>query len=163
MKPKQYRGRELGFTLVEIMVVVSIIAFLAASIVTAVTSARQKARDARRAADLGQMLKAMELYFDTNRGFPGGTVSGATQVPTDMDQFVATLPVSPEPADSGCTGTVAPSPATDANSYYYQPLGTPYTSNGKTVYPDYRYYFCIGGKTGDLNPGVHFISPAGMQ
>ena len=60
-----------GYTLVEILVVVAIIGFLAAAAVYAVNVARIKGRDAKRMADLEQIRKAMEIYYDDNKEYPG--------------------------------------------------------------------------------------------
>lgn len=70
-----------GYTLVEILVVISIIGFMAAAAVYAVNIARVKGRDARRMADLEVLRKAIELYYDDNKSYPiidGGARSSAT-------------------------------------------------------------------------------------
>ena len=53
-----------GFTLIELLVVISVIGLLASVILVSLNSARGKARDARRRADLRQISTAMELYYD---------------------------------------------------------------------------------------------------
>lgn len=80
MKKKQkqfgwFRQQESGFTLIELLVVLSIIAFIASSGLFATASASVKARDARRKADIAQLQKALELYYNTNGAYP---ISGAT-------------------------------------------------------------------------------------
>src|SRR3989344_8676386 len=60
-----------GFTLIELMVVMAILGILAGMIGMISGSARQKGRDARRKADLNQMAKAMEFYFNDNASYPG--------------------------------------------------------------------------------------------
>ncbi|MDD5071699.1 MAG: type II secretion system protein [Patescibacteria group bacterium] len=61
---------ENGFTLIELLVVISIIGFLATAVLVAFSSARLKARDARRRADLVQIQKALELYYDNKQTYP---------------------------------------------------------------------------------------------
>jgi len=56
--------KNLGFTLIELLVVISIIGFLATASLVAFNSARTKARDTRRKADLTQIRKALDLYYD---------------------------------------------------------------------------------------------------
>jgi prepilin-type N-terminal cleavage/methylation domain-containing protein len=58
MKNKQ------GFTLIELLVVISVISLLASVMLVALNNTRAKARDARRRADLAQMAKALEFYYD---------------------------------------------------------------------------------------------------
>ncbi len=66
-RTNQLRG---GFTLVELLVVVSIIGILASLSTVSVNIARVRARDAKRQADIAQVQLALYLYFDDNLHFP---------------------------------------------------------------------------------------------
>ena len=59
----------LGFTLIELMVVISIIGLLSSIILASLNAARAKARDIRRMQDLNQIRTAMFLYYDTNKNW----------------------------------------------------------------------------------------------
>ncbi|MDD3435410.1 MAG: prepilin-type N-terminal cleavage/methylation domain-containing protein, partial [Patescibacteria group bacterium] len=59
-----------GFTLVELLVVVAIIGILAAVSVVALNTARARARDSRRVADVRQMQTALELYYNDEGTYP---------------------------------------------------------------------------------------------
>ncbi|TSC76749.1 MAG: hypothetical protein G01um101433_675 [Parcubacteria group bacterium Gr01-1014_33] len=59
-----------GFTLVELLVTISIISVLASVVLTSVNSARAKARDARRLSDLKQYQLALEFYYDKYNSYP---------------------------------------------------------------------------------------------
>jgi len=68
--------RQKGFTLIELLVVISIIGLLASVVLVALNGARVKARDTKRKADISQLQKALELYYNENNQYPGS--GGAT-------------------------------------------------------------------------------------
>ncbi|HEU5114196.1 MAG TPA: type II secretion system protein [Candidatus Paceibacterota bacterium] len=53
-----------GFTLIELLVVISIISLLSSVVLSALNSARAKARDAKRVSEIGQLKLALEYYYD---------------------------------------------------------------------------------------------------
>lgn len=59
-----------GFTLIELLVVIAIIGLLSSVIIAPISSARVKARDARRIADLKQIRIALALYYDDFGYYP---------------------------------------------------------------------------------------------
>jgi len=95
MIQKMCKGKK-GFTLIEMLIVITIIALLASLILVGMGGARQKARDARRIADLHNVQNALELYFSKNGMYPTsianwdalitaltGAGVGISQVPKD--------------------------------------------------------------------------------
>lgn len=71
MKKKSHQNA--GFTLIELLVVISIIGLLSSIVLTSINSARVKARDARRLADIRQIVTVLQLYYDDNNAFPPTT------------------------------------------------------------------------------------------
>jgi prepilin-type N-terminal cleavage/methylation domain-containing protein len=59
-----------GFTLVELMVVISIMAVLSSITLVAVSSTRQTARDGYRLAQIRQIKTALELYYSAHGYYP---------------------------------------------------------------------------------------------
>ena len=59
-----------GFTLIELLVVISIIGLLSSIVLTSVNSARNKAKVARAAADLKQLVLVLNFYLDANGVYP---------------------------------------------------------------------------------------------
>ncbi len=66
-----------GFTLIELMVVIAIIAVLGAVIAPQVFKQIDKARSSRVVSDYSTMKTAAYSYFNDTRGWPGATTGGA--------------------------------------------------------------------------------------
>ena len=64
------RKYKKGFTLIELVVVMAIIAILAAAGLSSYTSTQKKGRDARRKSDLTQVSRALEFYYNDHGVFP---------------------------------------------------------------------------------------------
>lgn len=65
-----------GFTLVELLVVIAIIGLLSTIAIVSLGSARAKARDTKRIADMKQVATALEQYFSDQGGYPSVTTAG---------------------------------------------------------------------------------------
>lgn len=90
-KHKSHKSQK-GFTLVELLVVIAIIGILATLLLLQLGIARQRARDAKRIADVSQVRTASELYFDDSGQYPQVatfTALGALLVPKYMTQLPA--------------------------------------------------------------------------
>lgn len=94
-------GRK-GFTLIELLVVIAIIAILASLVLVSLSTARSKSRDAKRVAEIGQIRKALELYYDTNQTYPSTTPTGYSGDDAAIQLLTATglLPKTPIPPGS---------------------------------------------------------------
>ena len=56
-----------GFTLIELLVVISIIGILSSIVAISFIGARKDARNAKREADIRQIMTAMEFYLNDNK------------------------------------------------------------------------------------------------
>ena len=59
-----------GFTLIEVLIVVSIIGLLASIVLVGLGGFRARGADARRIVDLRQVQNALELYYQKNGNYP---------------------------------------------------------------------------------------------
>jgi len=97
-----------GFTLIEMLIVITIIALLASIILVGMSGARAKTRDARRVADLHNVMNALELYYAKNSNYPDETSwGGLTTALTTGNIGVSRIPQDP----------LSSSP--NSNIYYY--------------------------------------------
>lgn len=66
----KFKTAKRGFTMIELLVVVSIIGLLTSVVLASVNNARIKARDSKRLSDLKQIDTAIRLYNDKYDYFP---------------------------------------------------------------------------------------------
>lgn len=85
-------ARSAGFSLVELLVVITIIAILSVVAYTALGGQTEKARNARRQSDLSTIQSALEIYFiEHNNKYPSELDDGSL-VSTDIDLVPKYMP-----------------------------------------------------------------------
>jgi len=66
------KNERKGFTLIEILIVVAIIAILASVILVGLGPTQSLGRDARRVSDLHEVQNGLELYYNSKGAYPIG-------------------------------------------------------------------------------------------
>ena len=99
-----------SFQQISIPMGIAIIGILSSVVLASLNTARQKSRDARRIADVGQLELALELYFDSNSAYPAAlTALSPTFIPVDPDPpqgETAYGYVSASPFTTYCLGAI---------------------------------------------------------
>jgi len=154
-----------GFTLIELLVVIVIIGILATLATVALTSARGKARDARRVSDVRQLQTALELYFNDAGSYPVTTkVTPGYPLDYGTNTYMAKIPSFATPVDNSSTAAASGGCATGSgwdsslNKYIY----TPHTLSGGN-YSSYHIVYCLGSATGAISAGVNKATPAAIN
>lgn len=94
MKLKQFK-QQLGFTMIELLVVTTIIIVLTAIGLVSYTSANRNARNGKRKADLEMVRQALVLYRTDNGSYPSGSVFN-NMMTTISDYTSATTVTDPK-------------------------------------------------------------------
>ncbi len=116
-----------GFTLIEILIVIAIIAILASAVLVGLGPTQQAGRDARRLSDLRQVQNGLELYFSKCGYYPGPAVAGtcagtAWSATSKWADMVTTL------MGSAIGVSTVPGDPSAGHTYYYG------TTNGGASY-----------------------------
>jgi prepilin-type N-terminal cleavage/methylation domain-containing protein len=150
-----------GFTLVELLVVVSIIGLLTSIATVSYSSTRMKARDVRRLADLDALRTALEMYSINRGGFPEDRVAGPNGI-------VLGLPGAIELTDAGWVDADAASaeetylqrvpanPPGGGVDYFYYSLNRDGTDCNFGPCPTYRIEYTLESSV----PGVNLAAGA---
>ena len=93
-----------GFSLVELMVVISIIGMLASAALANFGDSRAAARDAKRIQDMNSLAVALQLYFNDHGHYPGvpqgiptsGQLLGVgNEIDDELRPYINPIPIDP--------------------------------------------------------------------
>jgi general secretion pathway protein G len=104
-----------GFTLVELLIVIAILAILSTLGINNFMTARIKARDISRKSDLSTIAKSLEAYVNDKRAYPAATSLSWGDPFTDSTVTPPTVYAAKLPSDPG------------GYNYYYVKSGAGYT------------------------------------
>lgn len=112
MSDVRKKAKSNGFTLVEILVTISIIAIMYGVIITSTTGIRRGSRDAQRESDLRSIQAALAQYYADQQFYPvaplptSGGISGSTgcasSCPSTSKTYLSSIPK--DPLDSSVYG-----------------------------------------------------------
>lgn len=104
-----------GFTLLELLIVIAIIGILTSIVLVSLGSAREKSRDAARASQAQEIVKALELYYTQQGSYP--TVASGGENLTAIET---------ELVGNGYMGSIPIDSIYGAAGYYYCSAGSAY-------------------------------------
>jgi len=64
------KNNRIGFTLLEVLLVISTVGLLSSAVFVGVSRQIKKAHDAKRKTDIHELQVALELYFTDNQRYP---------------------------------------------------------------------------------------------
>ncbi len=134
-----------GFTLVELITVISIIAIIMTVAIFSFNNTREDSRNNKRVLDIKQIQLALEKYYSDNGSYPNELIFGQALVNDNGKTYMKNLPTNPMPRNDG-----------DCPDEEYQ-----YEYNISTN--SYLLYFCISRKTGDLEGVPSQAEPSGLS
>jgi prepilin-type N-terminal cleavage/methylation domain-containing protein len=121
VQSEQSRANERGFTLIELMIVVAIIAILAGILIPNFVNARAQAQTAACESNLRSIATSLELYYGDNQVYP--PASGSAVVPALLTAngvaYLNSTPKDPAALTSTATYTLTTSQAGGGNPAGY--------------------------------------------
>jgi prepilin-type N-terminal cleavage/methylation domain-containing protein len=113
-KCMNFSWNKKGYTLVEIVIVIGIMALLSGIIFSSFDGAKAKSRDQQRLTDISNIQLGLELYFNKNGSYPkvlmGDTTDPGLVVNAEGVKYIIDIPTPPSKANE------------DEYKYNYVPL-----------------------------------------
>lgn len=161
-----------GFTLVELLITISIIGILSSITYFSVGNIRQMARDSKRLADMKQLQTALEIYFNQTNGYPLPPAGSPNNTMTigDADHgilcttsqgFVATIQTCQNANAVVIMARVPSSPYPPNTPYQYTAIVDQVNNNRPSIY---QIAFQLESDFAGFSRGVDYIAtPSGIR
>lgn len=146
------KNNKKGFTLIELLVVIAIIGLLSTLSILSLNTARARARDTKRVADVKQIQTALEMYFNDVGSYPvDASTTHGLPIYTSNGVYLKAIPTPPTPIDGSACGSAAPD-----YTYHYT------ASSG--LGGSYTIAYCLGSSVNDVTGNViQYATPAGIR
>ena len=115
-----------GFTIIELLVVIAIIAVLTAIVTSNFTTAKSKARDAKRVSDIAQIQLALAMVFDKCDVFPADIINIGAPIRKDANTFCKIGTSNSNYTLSQFISVIPKDPVTNASYGYSKNSNMPY-------------------------------------
>ncbi|MHB8904373.1 MAG: type II secretion system protein [Patescibacteria group bacterium] len=143
------KNNKQGFTLIELLVVIAIIGLLSTLSILALNTARARARDVKRVADVKQIQTALEMYYNEFGQYPA-TANPGDSIGTGTNVYLKVIPKPPIPTDNASACSTAPTEYTYAVSNVAG-AGT------------YTLQYCLGATVNEIPAGLNTASNSGIR
>ncbi len=132
---KTLKKAQAGFTIIELLIVIAIIAILAGLVLNNFQGAQAKARDTQRVTDINNIHTKLEEYYNENNGYPN-TFTAATFPGIDAESLDdpdgTAISINAAVADETAADAIAAPDTT--GEYIYIPFPTGCTGSACTGY-----------------------------
>jgi len=126
---------ESSFTLIELLVVIAIVGILAGILIVSMTGATNNANDARRKADINQIVKELLIYNTSNPAYPIETCSIGSNCSTALNTILGNAVNMKDPkgtyyvySSDGTNFTISAA-LSDSSTYTYNSTNSKYTAS----------------------------------
>lgn len=139
--------KKKAFTLIEIIVAISIIAVILTISIFSYSEIRSNGRNFKRVSDINQLQLSLEMYYRDVGFYPEELIAGEALVnPNDSSIiYINKIPSNPSPRNDG-----------PCSAYDYT-----YESGASSTY--YTIDFCIGKSVNELIGGLNCATPEGIR
>jgi len=133
-----------AFTLIEVLIALIIVAFLATASLIVFAKVRRQTRDSARVSDVLQIQAALAAYHRDFGVYPS-IITGGMSLVGSPTLYMETVPTYQTPVDAPC--------ASDSSYLYSSPAN----------YTSYTIQFCISSPVSNLPAGISTATASGIR
>lgn len=126
---QQLKNRQSGFTIVELLIVIVIIAILAGLVITTFVGIQARARDSERQTDINALQKQIEAYYANVGAYPTAANLESSAFRSGNDIKLDTKALA-DPSNASVTTFITSTPTATSKQYAY--IATPSGCNAST-------------------------------